>query len=215
MLLLPRLALALATLSPLASAQGQLRNDKPRTSSRDDEEYEEFVPEPVSPDYAVEFAISANGLHLGFRNGFERGHGYGSLELFLGEDDDWLANGRLMRFGEPAAGHPLGVGIGLGLFAGASDQPDADLGAVTLIGALDYTFQASYPVRLAFEAAYAPEAASFADATRVLDLETRAELLVSDWATGFVGYRFTEVDLDDARDRELEKAAHIGVRLGI
>ncbi|MEQ1894124.1 MAG: hypothetical protein ABL998_16405 [Planctomycetota bacterium] len=213
MTLLPRLFIALALTSSLA-AQGQLRNDKPRPPS-DDEEYEEFVPEPVYPDYAVEFAISEDGLHLGFRNAFERGHGYGALELFLGEGDDWLANGRLMRFGEPAAGEPLGLGIGLGLYAGASDEPDAHLGAITLIGAIDYTLALSYPVRLGLETSYAPEASCFTDTTRLLDLQARAEVVVSDWATGFVGYRFTEADLDDAKDRELEKAAHIGVRLGI
>jgi hypothetical protein len=214
MTLFLRLLVALAFLPSLAATQGQMRNDKPR-QAHDDEEYEEFVPDPVYPDYSFELALGDDGLHAGFRNGFERGEGYGALELFLGEDDDWLANGRLMRFGEPAAGEPLGVGIGLGLYAGASDEPDADVGALTLIGAVDYTLPLSYPVRLALETSYAPEAACFTDATRLLDLQARAELLVSDWATGFVGYRFTEIDLDDAKDRELEKAAHIGVRLGI
>jgi len=215
MLHFSRLLLLLALYPSLASAQGQLRNDKPRAESADDEEYEEFVPEPVYPDYAFEFALGQDGLHVGFRNGFERGHGYLGLELFLGEDDDWLANARLMRFGEPVAGQPLGLGLGFGLYGGSSDEPDAEVGAVTLIGAADYTLRFSYPVRFSLEAAYAPEASSLADATRLLDLQARAEILVSDWATGFVGYRFTEIDLDDAKDRELENAAHIGVRLGI
>ena len=84
-----------------------------------------------------------------------------------------------------------------------------------MIGACDYTFALDYDVCLGLDLAYAPEASSFADATRVLDLLARAEIDVSEWATGFVGYRFTEIDLDDDKDRELEKAAQIGVRLGI
>ena len=209
-----RLLLALVLCPALAAAQGQMRNDKPRPPA-DDEEYEEFVPRPVYPDYSAELAISEDGLHAGFRNAFERGNGYIGLELYLGQDSDWLASARLMRFGEPAAGQPLGLGIGLGLYAGSSDEPDASVGALALIGAADYTLELSYPVRFVLETAYAPEASSMADATRLLDLQTRAEILVSDWAAGFVGYRFTEIDLEDAKDREFEKAALIGVRIGI
>jgi len=211
---LTRLLLGLALTTSLVSAQGQLQSGQPQQAP-EDEEYEEFVPEPVAPEHAFEVVVGGDGLHLGYRNGLARGRGYGGLDLFFGQDDDWIASGRLMRFGEPAAGEPFGLGVGLGLYAGSADEVNADFGAVTLIGACDYTFTLDYDLRLGLELAYAPDATSFSDAERVLDLLARAEIDLSAWATGFVGYRFTEVDIDDERDQELEQAAHLGVRLGL
>ena len=48
----------------------------------------------------------------------------------------------------------------------------------------------------------------------MLDLLVRFELDLSSWATGFVGYRHYEVELDDQGDHDLDTSFHVGVRLG-
>lgn len=173
---------------------------------------------PGDPLNAFEFALSNDALSFAYRNGLHRGKGYASVGLLAGAEDDFALQGRLMRFGEPSADVPLGLGIGLGLFGAAIDETDDELLAITLTGAADYAldpvFGFTYPTRVGLEVSWAPDIATFVDGERVLDVLARVEVDLSTWATAFAGYRHLEVDLEDEDDVELDSTLQAGVRLG-
>lgn len=204
--------LTLACLLALATGLGA----QAREPDRDPSEPRGSVPAD-DPENAFEFALGGDGLAFGYRNGLHRGNGYLSFAAFLGEDDDYAAHARLLRFGQPAAQTPFGLGVGIGLFGASVDEPNDEVLAITLTGAADYAldhaFELSYPVRVGLEASWAPDASTFADGTRVLDVLARVETDLSGWATVFVGYRHLEVDLEEG-DAELDSAFQAGVRLG-
>ena len=170
------------------------------------------------PLHALEFAIGGDGVWFAYRSGLHRGDGYWTLGFLANQDDDLALVGRFMRFAEPSADAPLGLGLGLGVVGARVDESNDDLFAITLTGAadlaLDQVYDLTYPTRVGIEVSYAPDAATFADGTRVLDVLARVEMDLSSWATAFAGYRQFEVDLENEDDAELDSAVHIGVRLG-
>ncbi|NOT32406.1 MAG: hypothetical protein HOP15_18325 [Planctomycetes bacterium] len=168
-----------------------------------------------APGHAFELALGGDGLAAAYRSAFHRGGGYSVLGFFVNEDDDLALHARFLRFGEPGAEAPLALGIGVGVFAAAVDEQNAELVAITLSGAVEYEFELAYPVRLVLEASYAPDMATFLDGQRVLDVVGRVETDLSSWATAFAGYRHLEADLENAADPELDSALQIGVRLGV
>lgn len=179
----------------------------------------EPAPEVVSnPSHAFELALSGDGIAFGYRSGLYRGNGFTSLGLFVSEDDDIAVQARLMRFGEPSAKAPLGLGVGIGLFGAHVDRNSDELLAITLTGSVDWAFDGvfdlAYPLRAGVELSYAPDISTFLDGSRVLDVLARLESDLSSWATAFVGYRHLEVDIEDGRDARLDRAFEAGVRLG-
>jgi hypothetical protein len=185
-----------------------------RTPHRPAQEEPLYVPDP---SHALEFALGGDGLLFGYRSGLHRGDGDYSVGVFAGEDDDYALAVRLMRFGEPSVESPLGFGIGLGVFGALVDDTDDEVVAITLTGAVDLAleqvFVLEYPARIGVEASFAPDAATFADGERVLEVQGRFEVDLSSWASFFAGYRHLELDVDGA-DPELDRALHAGVRLG-
>ena len=170
------------------------------------------------PPHAIEFALGSDDLGFAYRSGLHRGRGYTTVGFFVGDDDDVALHARLMRFSEPRAELPLGIGVGLGAFAAEIDSSEEDAFAITLTGAADYAldqaFGWAYPTRVGVELSWAPDVATFADGERVLDLLGRVEVDLSTWATAFVGYRRLEVDVEDAGGVDLDDSLHLGVRLG-
>jgi hypothetical protein len=205
-------AAALLLALPLFAQEGQ--EGEPRSAEPDLPEQGGFD----DPPHAFEFALGGDGLWFTYRSGLHRGKGYTSLGFFASQDDDFVLHAQLMRFGEPRADVPLGMGVGLGLFGAEVDETSDEVLALTLTGAADYAldrpFGLTYPTRVGVEVSWAPDIATFADGERVLDLLGRVEVDLSTWATGFVGYRHLEVDLTDGGDAELDSAFQAGVRLG-
>jgi hypothetical protein len=205
--------LAVSAGAPLLAQdrEPQQEPDLPSRGEHTAADYEE-------PPHAIELALSGDGLWLTYRTGLHRGKGYGSLGLFLGTEDDVVLQGQLMRYGEPRADVPFGVGVGLGFFGAEVDETNDEVYAITLAGGADYAldrlFGFTYPTRIGFEVSWAPDLATFGDGERVLDLLARVEADLSTWATAFVGYRHLEVDLANEDDAELDSAFQIGVRLG-
>jgi hypothetical protein len=185
--------------------------DLPASGERGTADYE-------NPPHALEFTLSGDGLWFGYRSGLHRGRGYTSVGFFAGKDDDFVLQGLLMRYGEPRADVPFGLGIGLGLFGAEIDETSDEVFAITLSGGADYAldrlFGLTYPTRIGVEVTWAPDLATFVDGERVLDLIGRVEADLSTWATAFLGYRYLEVDLADEEDVELDRAFQLGVRLG-
>jgi len=160
--------------------------------------------------------INEFGLQFGYRSRLYRGPGgVSSIGLTVTEEDDYELRARIMRFGRPLEQAPVLFGVGLGVMGARVDRTGSELGAITMTGSAEYVLALDYPVRFVVEGSYAPNAATFGDGERVLDLLARVEADVSGWGTGFVGFRHLEVDIDDARDAEIEDSFHIGVRLGL
>src|SRR5262245_23033751 len=180
------LGAALALLAALASAQ-EHEPDASRTGQRSGQQ------EPaVEPLRAFEFALSADGIGVGYRTSFRRGNGYEAVRLFISDDQDVVLDARLMRFGEPSTETPLAFGVGLGAFGAYVDESDAKILAFPLTGSIEYQLGLTYPVRIGVEASYAPDLSSFVDGERVVELVGRAEADLSTWATAFAGYRHLE-----------------------
>lgn len=168
----------------------------------------------LGPDHVLEFAASADGLWLGYRDTFRSAKGYTSYGFLAGENDDYALSARLVRFGVPRRDTPLGLGIGLGLLGATVDATNEELLAVTLTGNLEYRLELDYPLRFGCEATFSPGVATFFDGEGVLDVLGRVELELSDWAWAFVGYRRFQLDLEDAGNHDLDSAFHVGVRMG-
>ncbi|MSR63619.1 MAG: hypothetical protein EXS08_14375 [Planctomycetes bacterium] len=199
--------------APLAAQQRE-----PYVEDPDRPAYDEQALPSDDPLNAFEFAIGGDALWFAYRNGLHRGDGFLSLGFLANEDNDLALAGRIMRFAEPASAAPLGLGLGLGFVGAHVDDPNDELFAITITGAmdlaLDQVYDLAFPTRLSVEVSYAPDAATFGDGTRVLDVLARVEMDLSAWATAFAGYRQFEVDLDNEDDAELDSALHVGVRLG-
>jgi len=210
--------LSLATLVAVTSGAPLLAQEEHVTDPERSARHERADVPYDDPPHAIEFTLGGDGLWFAYRTGLHRGKGYAALGLFAGVEDDFVLHGQLMRFGEPRADVPFGVGVGLGLFGATVDETDDELFAITLTGAADYAldrlFGLTYPTRVGVEVSYAPDIATFADGERVLDVLARVEVDLSTWATAFAGYRQLEVDLADEDDAELDSSLQAGVRLG-
>ena len=180
----------------------------PRKESQD----ETPVPESELPQHAFEVALSDDAVWGGYRSAFRRGSGHVEVEALASEDDDYAGSVRVMRFAQPAD-FPLGLGVGLGLFAGFVDEPDAEVYALTIGGAADDLFATEVPLRTGIEVSWAPDGTSFDDGEGVLDVRVRGELEISSFAAAFLGYRWLEVELDDESEN-LDRGFQIGVRIG-
>jgi hypothetical protein len=141
----PPLALAFLLLLPLATPA--LAQDEPALSG-----------EPAQKR-AIELALGGDALSVAYRSAFLRGAGYWTAGGLVNEDDDVAAHFRWLRFAEPDAATPLGLGVGLGVFGAIVDVPDAELAAITLTGAADYTLALDLPLRFTVEASWAPDQA--------------------------------------------------------
>jgi len=204
-----RIALLPGFLALASSAPAQQRDQAPEARAE-----EQPAASVTDPENTFEFALSGDSLWGAYRRHLARANGHAAFGLLFGEDDDLALSARLVRFGEPVADTPLCLGVGLGLLGAAVDVSDEELFAVTLTGSADYGLDLDYPARIGLEASFAPDLATFADGEQVLDLLVRFELDLSSWATGFVGYRHYEVELDDQGDHDLDTSFHVGVRLG-
>ena len=177
---------------------------------------QEFEQAPLGfrPTNSLELALSSESAWLGYRHRFDQGDGFASLGLLVNEDDDFLLNGRMLRFGQPQSDLPLELGVGVSFYAGSIDKPDADIYAVALTGSASYTLSTDYPTSLGAQLSLAPDITTFSDGEDLIDASVRVEVELSRFATAFVGFRFLEVGVDRASDHEFDDRLHAGVRIG-
>jgi hypothetical protein len=171
--------------------------------------------EPAAPRrglHRLELAVGSDASWLGWRVPTAVGEGDFVTELMLNEDDDVLATCRLMRLGRPAGGR-LTVGGGLAAYAAFLDRPDDTVLALALAGSVRYDLGTAWPTSLGAEVAFAPDASTFDDGERLLDVQVRASVELSALATAYVGYRRVEADLEAGGDHELDEGVQVGVRI--
>ncbi|MEM7307776.1 MAG: hypothetical protein AAF682_13945 [Planctomycetota bacterium] len=178
---------------------------------------DQFGPAPLGfrPPLSVEFALSGDSAWLAARHRFDQGEGFGSVGLLFNDEDDYALAGQLMRFGQPESDLPIELGVGVGLYLISVDKPDSSAYAVSLNGSASYSIPAEFPTTFSLQLALAPKITSFSDGEGLLDLLARVEFELSEYATGFLGFRLFEVDLDDESGYELDDQVHLGVRVGI
>lgn len=165
------------------------------------------------PTHAFELAYSFESVWAAYRGRFGEGRGYVTVGFLGNEDDDGAFLVRVMRFGEPQDSLPLGLGVGLGLYGGFIDEPDADFYALALAGYMDYAFDTPWPLRLTGEVSFAPDIATTSEADELLDVLGRLEVELSEFAGAYIGARLFEVALEGGSDRELDSSVHVGIRL--
>lgn len=190
-------------------------DDRPRRRRREyRSQYAYRVWTPDRGKHYVELGLEEETFWFSYRNLFRRGSGHLAAGILAGDEDELVANVRIMRYGEPDPDTPLGLGVGIALYGITADDPDFDAYAVALTGSIDYVTETAYPVRLGLEASWAPDVSTFDDADEILDLWARVEVELSTWASAFLGYRTVRVGVEDASTREIGDSVQLGVRLG-
>jgi len=143
--------------------------------------------------------------------------GYGGADVGFGalynDRDDILLSGKFLVSGSPGPEVPLQYGVGAKAYVGELDIDD-DGYALGLGGQARYLLPLRQPnMSVAVEGYYAPAITSFSDATSVFEFEPRFEVEVLPAARAYVGYRYLEMELDDAADRDISDEIVFGVRL--
>ncbi len=161
----------------------------------------------------AEIFISERAAQFGYARPIGVTAGDFSGAVFFNEDDDLMVNGGLVVSGQPPGQLPLSFGAGAKAYAFALDDADEDVLAVALGGQVRYTFPANIPMHVSAQAFYAPGITTSGDADNMLDFITRFEVEFIPRTSGFIGYRFFEVDLDGGREAELDDNIHVGLQL--
>lgn len=69
------------------------------------------------------------------------------------------------------------------------------------------------PLRLSAEISYALDIATTSEADDLIDMLTRLEVELSDFAGAFIGARLFEVTLEGGQEVNLDSSIYVGVRL--
>ena len=99
------------------------------------------------------------------------------------------------------------------MYGASLDKSDEDVSALALTGELYITPQELNRARVALTASYAPEVLTFGEGKSLLDTSARVEYEVLNEARVYVGYRLSQVELDDAGDQDIEQGAQIGLNI--
>jgi hypothetical protein len=172
---------------------------------------------PVYPDpwrdARFELALSNDSFWAAFRSPLQRGLGHLELGVLANSDDDWLVNGRLMRYGEPGEVFPLSWGVGIGIYAAFIDDPEVEAQALALTASGRHRMPTIQPTTVIAEISFAPDITTFDDGEGLLDFSMRVETEVNEYASAFIGYRLLEVDLEHGSDQEVDDSLQVGLRL--
>jgi len=76
-----------------------------------------------------------------------------------------------------------------------------------------YWLDTQAPASISIEAMYSPEIVTSGDINDATELAVRADMQILPTITGFVGFRYLAVDLDQRSNYELDKNLHIGVEV--
>lgn len=133
--------------------------------------------------------------------------------LHNGDEGDLIHLGLKVR--GDAGGNTVGVegALGATLYGASLDKSDEDVSALALTGELYITPQELNRARVALTASYAPEVLTFGEGKSLLDTSARVEYEVLNEARVYVGYRLSQVELDDAGDQDIEQGAQIGLNI--
>lgn len=137
-----------------------------------------------------------------------------ALGIFFNDDSDFVAQGSLLQMRQPSEDTPLTFGVGVKAYLGHLDDPDQDVAAFAVGGAVKYTIPGTMPMAVYARGFYAPDITSFADIEEVVDFTLGFQIEVLPETVGFIGIRHLEFDTDDEGSYDADdNNIHIGVRL--
>ena len=136
--------------------------------------------------------------------------------VFFNENDDNILNAHFLVAGRPAtADQPWQFGVGSKVYIGSHDNPNLDLGAITIGGQLRYIIPNPLSsMAITLEGYFAPSIGSFGDTDNLTEIVLRHEFEIVPSTRAYVGYRRIEVDFDTLGDVEFDKQVHAGIRIG-
>ncbi|MFP4130285.1 MAG: YfaZ family outer membrane protein [Halorhodospira sp.] len=134
--------------------------------------------------------------------------------FYFNEGGDLILSGLFHALMPPAEGFsPWQFGAGVKGYALALDRPDETAGALALSGSARASIPAELPQAVVLRAHIAPAITAFGEADRLLDATARYRVELNPQVSGYLGYRYLQVDVDSGRDRSLEHNFHVGVGL--
>ncbi len=208
-------ALALATTAAAAQDTAPtLREPPPRFQEPEARQKPVERSRFAQPRHELGLSFSDESVWFTYRSPFDRGIGHFTASFFTNEDEDALWHFRFLRVGDPVADWPFDFGLGMGTYYVLLDTPDEEIPAITLSALGQYSIEAPYPMRLIADVSFAPDITTFNDGEGLVDFGLGLEVDLSDYVSGFLGYRFLEVEVEGVEDIELDQSLHLGVRLG-
>ncbi len=134
--------------------------------------------------------------------------------LYFNEGGDLILSGLFHALTPPVEGFsPWQLGGGLKGYAIQVDRPDETAGALALSGSARVNIPAQLPQAVVLRAHVAPAITTIGGADRLFDGTVRYRVGLNPQVTGYLGYRYLQLELDDGGDQSLEHNFHLGVSL--
>jgi hypothetical protein len=166
----------------------------------------------LTPEHSVSLAVSARSFQASYRRNSLSREGFWEVEFLNTEEEDRALVLRLMR-GADIRGTPLWLGVGLAAYGVTYHASKEELFALAITGNARYHFATNPPTLASLEVSAAPQATSFKDGERLLDLSLLWEAQLSGNATFFVGGRYFDAQTES--DDKFVNELLLGLRLGI
>lgn len=132
--------------------------------------------------------------------------------VVFNEEGDVVLSGGFRVRGTPGNSGNFEATMAIKAFGLLLDEVDEGDGfGLGIGGGLRYKLPLRVPIAVAAEAHFAPDIVIIGDPEGVLEIETRVEIDVLPNATGYVGYRWLEVELETL-DYDVDENWHIGIR---
>lgn len=108
---------------------------------------------------------------------------------------------------------PWTLGVGGKLYGADLDRSSETVAALALGGTARVGIPTEIPLAVTGSAHISPNITTSGDADRVTELQLRLEAEVVRGADVYLGYRYLQFDMDNARDEEVDDSLHAGLRL--
>ena len=137
-----------------------------------------------------------------------------AAHYFYNEPGDKLYSASMKVQRKGMAGNPnLDIGIKGKAYGFNQDSFNLDGFGLMLGVTARYWLDTQAPASVSVEALYSPEIVTSGDLNDARELAVRAEMQILPTITGFVGFRYLALDLDQRSSYELDKNANIGVEI--
>jgi hypothetical protein len=133
-----------------------------------------------------------------------------SYAVFLSEERDIVASAGLL-YGTTLDLGPFHVQLGPQAYAALLDEENNDVFALAVGGQVRYDLVPSQRIAIVASAFWSPDVLTFGQADNLTDFMARAEMRLADRVTGFVGYRWFQLDQLMREDRDLQNEVFAGI----
>lgn len=172
-------------------------------------------PESTPQGHEIEVYLAENALQAMYTTELDIGE-LGMNEIRAGflfsEGRDFVLTGdMLVDVGQRPERPRWTLDVGPRLYGALLNIENQDIFAMAVGGRLSYLFRRNGATTMSVSAFYAPDIITFGNADNVVDVGIRFETQLTPATRIFLGYRFFEFDLPDAK-RKIDDDVHIGFR---